>query len=143
VISPGNGAVVLDTMAMSALVNEVRRPDRARRFRSVIGDREIVISVITVHELRYGAIVAEWGEFRRRGLERSLAKVTAVEIDDAVASTCASLRAACRIVGHPLSQKIHDADRWIAATAPHRELVLVSDDTVSENTPGLSLVATR
>jgi class 3 adenylate cyclase len=89
------------------------------------------------------AIVDGWGDFRRRGLERSLAKVTAVEVNDALASTCAELRAACRAAGLPPSQKIHDADRWIAAPAVHRGLGLVSDDSVFENTPGLLLLPTR
>ena len=39
-----------------------------------------------------------------------------------------------------LAQKVHDADRWIAATAIARGLDLISDDTVFELTPGLSLV---
>lgn len=133
-------AVVLDTMAMSAIVNEARRPDVAARYRSAIDGRAILISVITVSELRYGSIVAEWGDFRRRGLERELARATAVEADDTLASTSAELKAACRAAGHALAQKVHDADRWIAATAIARGLDLISDDTVFELTPGLSLV---
>ena len=99
--------------------------------------------MITVSELRYGAIVAEWGEFRRRGLEREIARATAVEADDTLASTSAELKAACRAVGHALAQKVHDADRWIAATAIVRGLDLISDDVVFEQVPGLSLVTTR
>ena len=136
-------AVVLDTMAMSAIVNEARRPDVAARYRSVIAGRAILISVITVSELRFGSIVAGWGEFRRRGLERELARATAVEADDTLASTSAELKAACRAIGHALSQKIHDADRWIAATAIARGLDLISDDAVFEQVPGLSLVTTN
>lgn len=141
--SSRSNAVVLDTMAMSAIVNEARRPDVAARYRSVIAGRAILISVVTVSELRYGAIVAEWGEFRRRGLEREIARATAVEADDTLASTSAELKAACRAVGHALAQKVHDADRWIAATAIVRDLDLISDDVVFEQVPGLSLVTTR
>ncbi len=141
--SSRSNAVVLDTMAMSAIVNEARRPDLATRYRSVIAGRAILISVITVSELRYRAIVAEWGEFRRRGLEREIARATAVEADDTLATTSAELKAACRAVGHALAQKVHDADRWIAATAIVRDLDLNSDDVVFEQVPGLSLVTTR
>jgi predicted nucleic acid-binding protein len=59
VTSSRSNAVVLDTMAMSAIVNEPRRPDVAARHRSVIAGRAILISVVSVSELRYGAIVAE------------------------------------------------------------------------------------
>jgi predicted nucleic acid-binding protein len=102
-----------------------------------------LISVVTVSELRYGANVAEWGEFRRGGLEREIARATAVDADDTLASTSAELKAACRAVGHALAQKVHDADRWIAATAIARDLDLISDDAVFEQVPGLSLVTMR
>lgn len=99
--------------------------------------------MVTVSELRYGSIVAEWGEFRRRGLEREIARATAVEADDTLASTSAELKAACRAVGHGLAQKVHDADRWIAATAIARDLDLISADALFEQVPGLSLLTTR
>ena len=83
------------------------------------------------------------GRVPGRGLERELARATAVEADDTLASTSAELKAACRAVGHALSQKIHDADRWIAATAIARGLDLISDDAVFEQVPGLSLVTTN
>ena len=135
-------AVVLDTMAMSAIVNEARRPELADAYRSVIGGRAILISVISVSEWRYGAIFAGWGEFRQRGLERELARATAVEADDTLATTSAESKAACRSVEHVLAQKVHDADRWIAATAIARSLDLISDDAVFSEAPGLSLVTT-
>lgn len=136
-------AVVLDTMAMSAIVNEPRQPETAARYRRLIAGRSVVISVMTVSELRYGAIVAGWGELRLRSLERDLGGVTAVQADDDLASTCAELKAACRSEGHGLWHKVHDADRWIAATALSRGLDLISDDRVFVDTPGLSLLTTR
>ncbi len=56
---------------------------------------------------------------------------------------CAQLRLACEFAGHPLGQKIHEADRWIAATALSGGLDLVSDDKVFVDTPGLSLLTNR
>ena len=37
------------------------------------------------------------------------------------------------------ANKIHDADRWIAATALHLDAVLVSDDGIYKNVAGLAL----
>ncbi len=41
--------------------------------------------------------------------------------------------------GHALSQRDHDADRWIAATAIRLGIPLISNDGVFENAPGLQL----
>lgn len=130
-------------MAMSAIVNEPRQPVPAARYRTLIAERSVVISVITVSELRYGAIIAGWGQLRIRALERDLGGVTAVQADDDLASICATLKANCRTEGHGLWHKVHDADRWIAATALSRGLDLISDDRVFVGTPGLSLLTTR
>jgi predicted nucleic acid-binding protein len=50
------------------------------------------------------------------------------------------MRAACRKIGHPLHQKVHDGDRWIAATAVHLSLPIVSHDTIFLGVPGLDLL---
>ena len=86
--------VVVDTMAISALVNEQRDPETARRYRQIVADRPVLVSFVTVGEMRYGAIRAGWGELRTRGLERSLSRVVVVQPDDELIRTCASLRAA-------------------------------------------------
>ena len=49
------------------------------------------------------------------------------------------LRVECQRVGHALSQREHDADRWIAATALRLDVPLVSNDGVVRATPGLLL----
>lgn len=53
--------------------------------------------------------------------------------------TYAKLRADCEHIGHPLGQRIHDADRWIAATALRLGLALVAHDKVFRDVPGLVL----
>lgn len=64
-----------------------------------------------------------------------------VQPDDTLMAVCADLRARCEASGHGLGQKIHEADRWIAATAIRLELALVSDDAIFQDTPGLTVVA--
>lgn len=114
-------------MAVSALVNEHRDPNTARQ---VVADRPVLVSFVTVTEMRYGAIKAGWGELRTQSLERALARLVVVQPDDELIRVCASLRARAERGGHPLGQKVHEADRWIAATALRLDLELVSSDTV-------------
>ncbi len=49
-------------MVVSALVNARRNPDAAAQCRSVIDGRPVVVSFVTVTEMRFGAINAGWGE---------------------------------------------------------------------------------
>ena len=128
--APPVTAVVVDTMVVSALVDPDRTSVAAAEYRALIGVRPIVVSFVTVTELRYGALKARWGELRRRGLERDLAQLTVVQPDDALMRVCAELRARCELGGHALGNKIHEADRWIAATAIRMGIPLISDDAI-------------
>jgi predicted nucleic acid-binding protein len=130
-------------MVASAIVNARLNSDLAAPYRPLIGDRPIVISFATVTELRFGALKAGWGELRTRALDRDLGAFSVVQPDDELMRECAALRATCERIGHPLGQKVHEADRWIAATARSRDLDLVSDDQVFTDSPGLSLLTTR
>jgi len=132
-----SAAVVVDTMVMSAVVNAARNPVLAAAYRSLVGGRPAMISFATVTELRYGAAKAGWGELRQRGLERDLARVVIVQPDDQLMQVCAELRVGCERAGLALGQKVHEADRWIAATAMRLAVELVSDDAVFADVPGL------
>jgi predicted nucleic acid-binding protein len=142
-VTARTSAVVVDTMVISALVGASRRGSAATAYRLLVADRPVVVSFVTVTELRYGALKAGWGELRRRGLERDLARLVVVQPDNALMHLCAQLRAQCEASGHGLGQKIHEADRWIAATALRLDLDLVSDDALFQNVPGLRVVSQR
>jgi len=130
--------VVIDTDIASWLLDP--RPSlHAEEARRVIGGRSRIVSFVTVTELRYGALRAGWGELRRRQLERSLADVDVIQTSAALIDRCASLRAEQSRVGHALSQKIHEADRWVAATAVALGLELVAGDGIFENVAGLDV----
>jgi predicted nucleic acid-binding protein len=86
---------------------------------------------------------AGWGELRRRQLERSLADLDVIQTSEALIGRCASLRADQSRVGHALAQKIHEADRWVAATAVALNLELVAGDGIFENVAGLDLYRIR
>jgi tRNA(fMet)-specific endonuclease VapC len=132
-------ALVLDTMAVSALVNATRNPQRAAAYRRAINDSAVLVSFVTMTELRFGALRAGWGELRRRALERDLAKLVVVQPDDQLMRICAELRASCQRAGHGLGHKIHEAGRWIAATALRLAVDLISDDTVFREVPDLAV----
>ena len=130
--------VVVDTDVASWLLDPrpSPHPEEARR---VIGDRSRVVSFVTVAELRYGAVRAGWGELRLRQLERSLADLDVIQTSALLIERCASFRAELSRVGHALAQKIHEADRWVAATAVALDLELVAGDGIFENVAGLDL----
>ena len=130
---------MLDTMAVSALVNASRNMVLAASYRGVIAGAPIVVSFVTVTELRFGALRAGWGELRRRGLERDLAQFVIVQPDDALMGICAELRLMAERAGLGLGNKIHEADRWVAATALRLDIDLVSTDAVFRGVPGLTL----
>lgn len=124
-------------MVVSALLHVGPDPGTAARYRSAIDGRTVVVSFVTVTEMRFGAIKAGWGEIRRRSLEGVLRRLVVVQPDDNLMLTCAELRASCLAAGHALGQKVHEADRWIAATAMALDVGLISGDAVFHNIPGL------
>lgn len=132
--------VVADTDALSwALDPRPLAPARAAR--ALIAGRTRVVSFVTVTELRYGALLAGWGELRMRRLARSLADLDVVQTEQRLIETCADLRTWASRAGHPLGQKIHEADRWIAATAVVLDLELVAGDRIYDRVPGLTVLA--
>ena len=56
-----------------------------------------------------------------------------------VVFTYAQLRVDCQRIGHALSQRAHDADRWIVATAVRLGIPLVSNDGIFRGVSGLQI----
>ncbi len=131
--------VVVDTNVLSWLFDQRINPLRDR-YRSIIGNRSVLVAFQSVMELRYGAMHAGWGELRRRRLERSLGELTVIQPDDALVSACAELRHRCEQAGHGLGGKPHDGDRWVAATALRHQAALVAHDRIFVGAPALQLL---
>jgi tRNA(fMet)-specific endonuclease VapC len=110
------------------------------RYRPHLTGRRLVIATQVVAEARFGALRAGWGTRRTEALERLLRSAYVLAPDDLTATTFARLKVACERAGHPLHQKIHNGDLWIAATAVRRGLPLVSDDAVFDACPELEAV---
>lgn len=132
--------VVVDTMVISWLFDGRPNP-LADRYRELIGPNPVLLAFQTVMELRYGVLRAEWGELRRRRLERRIADLTVVQPEDRMITVCAELRLRCQLIGHALGGKLHDGDRWIAATAIRLGVPLVSHDGLFKGAPGLELIS--
>ena len=130
--------LAVDTGVFSASLSRRRRAAFEPHVRRMTG-HQVFLAAVTVSELRYGACVAQWGEPRRQRLEQSIQATTVIPVSDALLSTVAELRYACRLAGHPLHDRSHASDLWIAASAVHLNAPLLAADGVFENTPGLTL----
>ena len=78
-------------------------------------------------------------------MQRLEARLSTAEIvwpQPSLVDAYVELRIACARSGHALGQQVHEADRWIAATARWLNVPLVTHDGVVRNVPGLSLLTT-
>jgi predicted nucleic acid-binding protein len=132
-----NGTVLVDTNVFTAPLRK-GRPLEARYAKHTVG-RVIVVAPQTVAEARYGALVGDWGQRRLDELARLTAGVGLVPVDDETIEQVARLRNQCRVAGHALHQRRHNADLWIAAAAVRWAVPLVAHDGVFIGCPGLDL----
>ena len=137
-VSSRDSTVCVDTGVLTATLR-IGSPLEARYRRHLTG-RRLVISTQVVAEVRYGALRAGWGSRRLDDLERLIRSTVVLAPDDLTVTSFARLRLACEQAGHPLHQKIHNGDLWIAATAIRRDLTLISDDAVFDDCPGLHAI---
>ena len=134
---PPRGPIVIDTDVYGAQL--VPGSALAAVYEPIIIGRPAFISFQTAAELRYGALRRNWGETRMRKLEARIASAETVHTGPELVLTYARLRAQCERIGHALSQREHNADRWVAATAIRLGVPLVSNDGIFRNVPGLVL----
>lgn len=127
---------MVDTGVFSAALSPRRRSATADQLTALRGN-QLFLAAATVAELRFGALIAEWGPSRRERLEAAIATATVVPVTDRYLTAVAELRAACRRVGHPLADRSHASDLWIAARAVHIDAKLVTADRVFSGAPGL------
>ena len=100
------------------------------------------VSFVTVAELRFGAHHADWGPARLQKLEARLATAEIVWPGPSLVDSYVKLRHDCAAIGHGLSHKDHEADRWIAAAALWLRVPLVAHDAIFKGVPGLNLITT-
>ena len=130
--------VLLDTNVFSAWLRP--RSSLLPVYGKHVFGQRIAVAQQTVAEVRYGAIAAGWGERRLEAVERLLHRSRVLPVDDETTWAYARLRHQCRTLGHPLHQKQHVGDLWIAATAIRWQLPLVAHDAVFLDCPDLELL---
>lgn len=135
-----SGAVVVDTDVDSRVVIATSANGDYARFPTLLQGRPLVLAPQTVGELRAGALMRKWGPKRTAALEAAIARAAVVPVDDDVTRQWATLTATCRASGHALGQKLHDSDRWIAATALRLGLPLATNDAIYRGVARLSLL---
>lgn len=131
--------ILVDTGVFSAGLARKPRADLAPYAARMVRN-QVLLTVQTVAELRYGALVAGWGSTRAGRLDRAIEEVDIVPIDAELVERVAQLRYDCRTNAHPLHERIHTHDLWIATTAIHLKVPLLSTDSIFEDTPGLNLL---
>ena len=136
------GPVVVDTGVFGADLSASSKP-LADLYAQLLEGRNVLISFVTVAELRFGALRAGWGPKRRYELEETIDAAKVVWPGQALASEYAALRMECLAAGHGLAEKSNEADRWIAATARYVRVPLVSHDGVFVDAPGVDLLTVR
>lgn len=99
---------------------------------------ELVVSVVTVGELRLGVLMAATLEARSRRLEtlRLVESLEPLPIDDQVAAAWSRLVAELRAAG----KKAPINDTWIAATALAHDLPVATRDADYDHMPGLKVI---
>lgn len=96
----------------------------AQRYVDALRGSELILSFMSVAEMRMGAISAGWGIRRRTLLEQFIERFGVVYADDNLCTSWAALRADARAAGRSLSPQ----DAWIAATALGLDAALASNN---------------
>ena len=105
------GRLVLDTDVASFVFKW--HPEFAPRYVDLIRGYELVVSFMTLAEMRQGALDANWGPRKCDVLEVYLADFSVLHSDTLLCSTWAAVRNESVRKGRQMSS----ADAWIAATA--------------------------
>ena len=140
--------MLLDTDAFSALFVSGEQTARKQGhpiddWRAALQGMAIVISFQTRAEVLAGAISARWEERKLSAVRGELDRTATVQLDQEVFDAYVALTVSCRAVGAALGQKVHTADRWVAASAVAKDLPILARDSVYQNAPGVRLLDIR
>jgi predicted nucleic acid-binding protein len=131
------GSVLLDTNVFTSRLRE-ESPLATIYGKHIVG-RRLLVTPQTLAEARYGALKAAWGPVRLGRLAELTARTRRLPVDPETIEAAAQLRNRCRMVGHGLHQREHNADLWIAAAAIRWSVPVVAHDAVFIDCPGLDL----
>jgi predicted nucleic acid-binding protein len=112
---------IVDTTVASLVL---RMDPRAVAYIRAMRGSQRLISFQTVAEMRFGALRAGWGEGRRDELQRFLTDFVLVGYSDEIATSWAEVMVASERAG----ARLEAGDGWVAASALHLAVPLVTDD---------------
>lgn len=129
--------VVVDTDVISFVF---KRYSLARDYAALLDGKQLIVSFMTVAELKRWALKRRWGANRIAELERLLRQVTVYPADLNLCQRWAEVMTAAEKNGRPMSTQ----DAWIAATALQVNLPLVTNNVRDfNNIAGLTVLTTR
>ena len=139
-VDPALPELVIDTDVWSALYANYRAGSpEVMRWREIVSRVRVpVIATQTRAEVLSG--LGALGPRRAAQLREQLGRSAEYPVTDAVVEAYATLFHQAKLAGHPLHQKIHTGDRWIAATAIALDVPLLSADRMFEGAPRLHVV---
>ena len=132
--------LVVGTGVFSAALSRRRRAEFDEQVKFLAGN-QIFLAAATVTELRYGALVAGWGDARRTRLEEAIEATTVIPVSDQLLTTVAEVWFESREIGHPLADRVHGNDLWIAASAIHLGISLLTADRIFDGVWRLTVVS--
>ena len=112
---------VADTSVASLILR--KRPE-VSAYRERLEGSRIYLSFQTIAEMRFGALLKNWGGKRRRELEDFLGSYTTLEYTDELADKWAIIMKEARLAG----RRLESGDAWIAATALLLDIPLLTHD---------------
>jgi tRNA(fMet)-specific endonuclease VapC len=118
----------VDTVLLDTTVASLLHPKKNSTLRALyepdMKGKTLALSFQSVGELWSWAEERKWGERERNGLDQFLRRFLIIPYDYELAKVWAKVRAHSRCAGGNIAA----GDAWIAATAIHRQLCLLSHD---------------
>lgn len=125
--------VLVDTNVISFIF---KGDSRAVKYSAFLEGNRLAISFMTIAELFEWAFTRKWGEARLKRLEESFATFVVIPVDAELCRAFGKLRAELQAKGKTIASQ----DAWIAATAVHHKLPLITHNpTDFENVAGLEI----
>ena len=132
-------AVLLDTTVASFLHPKRKSAAERQIYEPHMRGQLLVLSFQSVAELLDWAEENKWGPRQRAGLEQFISRFVVIPYEHELARMWARVMTHCR----SRSRRLESGDAWIAATAVHRQIPLLTHDRDLTNLeiPGLHVVS--
>ena len=123
--------MILDTNAVSAIL---AGDNTIRPVLEIV--RTLVIPAIVVGEYRYGIAMSRKQAELDASFDQLVRRITFAPVDEPITRRYAQVRRALRDAGTPIPEN----DVWIAATAAHYQMPVLSRDAHFDLVPGIKRV---